>query len=398
MVQIELNPGDTLCKQGEFSTEIYILQEGHLEVFIRDKRGRDKTISEISAKHAIFGEFGAILKKPRSATIRATKHSVVQKIAVQNNALDDTILSQPKLGMSISMNLARYIKETNVRLSQYTQFLGDLRKTADSALLYYFQKSKSLGDLYEQHRQPWIKTIFDKSKSHVCFSMGEAVGRGQDPIPDDPAQSAPSAHTAPEIPPDLGEGKEYPAGVTLGKEGEEGREIFILQNGALEIQVGGRKMAEVKEPGAVIGEVAVLAGYASKKFEARTGTILAREPSTVVKIEASKLDSIVTSNPPIILFITKVLSSRLAGTNTALLADDDRIGKYLAMFDSAATSSKTLIQAYELLRTNLQSSAKDKSETQGYAEEVQSKVAELKSHAADFQDRYQDLVKRWKPI
>ena len=55
----ELNAGDTLCKQGEVSTEIYILMDGALDVFVRDKRGRDKKISEVTAKSSIIGEVGA---------------------------------------------------------------------------------------------------------------------------------------------------------------------------------------------------------------------------------------------------------------------------------------------------------------------------------------------------
>lgn len=395
--QIELNPGDTLCKQGEASSEIYILQDGALDVFVRDKRGRDKTISEISGKFAIFGEFGAILKKPRTATIRATRHAVIQKIDTKNKALEETILGQPKLGFSISISLARYLKDTNVRLSQYAQFLNDLRKFADERLLYYYQKSKLIADLAEQKHLAWAKTIFDKVKTHICYAMGELAGKGQDPVPDD-SSHAPLVVPPPEIPEGLAEGKEFKAGETIGREGEMGREIFILQSGALEIHVGGRKVSEVKEKGAVIGEVAVLAGYSTGKFETRSATILAREPSTVTVIDAAKLESLFTANPNLILFITKVLSGRLSGTNQALLADDEKIGRYLALLDPAAVTTNTLFHAYELLRTNLQSNAKDKAETQGYLEEVQTKLAEMKDRAGEFHDRYDELVKKWKPI
>lgn len=388
----ELAPGDTLCKVGDVSSEIYILQEGKLEVFLRDKRGRDKKISEISGKNSIFGEIGAILKQPRSATIRASEHCVLQVIDVKKKALDETILAQPRLGLSISLNLARYIKDTNVRLSMYTQFLTEIRKVVDDYLLYYYQKSKAIGDIYEQMRFSWAKSIYDKAKSHMCYGMGEGVSRGQEVV-----SSAPPPPQAPpptEAAPVLTGAKEFKPGETLCKEGEEGREIFILQSGVLEVQVGGRKVAEIKDKGAVIGEVAVLAGYTTRKFEARTATILARETASVIVIDGAKLEAVITANPQLILFITKILSERLPGTNNALMMSDEQIKKYLALLDSTGVTTMTLINAFDLLRTNLQSSGKDKPQLEGYEQEVDSKLSEMKDLARDIHHRYEDMVKK----
>lgn len=398
MEKIDLKPGDTLCKQGDLSTEIYILLEGGLDVCTRDKRGRDKVISHISGKLSIFGEIGALLKRPRGSTLRASRDSVVQKVDTRMKSLDETILAQPRLGLSISMNLARYLTDTNVRLSQYTQFLAALRKFVDDALLYYYQKSKSLGDLYEQTHASWVKAIFDKAKSHVCYSMGETLSRGQEPVADETPPPPETNPPPPEIPSDKADERQFQAGDVLGREGEEGREIFILESGLLEIQVGGRKVSEAKDKGSVLGEVAVLAGYATKKFEKRSATILAREPSTAIVIDAKKLETAIAANPQIILFITKVLSNRLPGTNHAFVSDDERIAKYLTLLDVSGYNDKTVIHAYELLRTNLHSTAKDKAETQGYVEEVQAKLAEMKDRAAEFHDGYEELTKRWKPI
>lgn len=397
MVQVELNPGDTLCKQGDMSTEIYILQDGKVDVSVRDKRGRDKIISEISGKNSIFGEIGALLKKPRGASIRASTHAVVQKVDTKNKALEDTILSQPKLGLSLAFNLARYLKETNTRLSQYTQFLTEIRNTVNADLTYYHQKTKSLGDLHDKTHYPWAKTIYDKAKSHGCYTMGETVVKGQEAIGEETPLQAPIAVAAPDMPADA-LNRQFQPGEVLGREGAEGKEFFILQSGVLEIQVGGRKVSDVKEKGSVIGEVAVLVGLASKKFETRSATIIARELSTVIVIDAPKLDGFVQSNPHLILFIGKVLAARLPWTNQVFIADDEKINKYLALLDASSPTSNTLIHAYELLRTNLHSGAKDKPETEGYAEEVQAKLAEMKIKGTELQDRYEDLVKRWKPI
>lgn len=388
---IELNAGDTLCKQGDVSTEIYILQAGKLEVFMRDKRGRDKKISEIMEKNSIIGEIGAVLKQPRSATIRAADHCVIQTIDVKKKALDETILASPRLGLSISLNLARYIKDTNIRLGAYTKFLNDTRAFIDEYLMYFYQKSKFFGDLFDQTHYAWAKSVYDKTKSHICFGMGEGVSRGQAVVsaPPPPPPPAPT-----ETPPNMAGGREFKPGEALCKEGEEGKEIFILQSGNLEVQIGGRRVAEIKDKGAVIGEVAVLVGYATRKFENRSASITAREPSTVVVIDGSKLEAVISANPQLILFVTKVLSERLPGTNASLLNTDDQIKKYLALLDSGSVTSMNLINALELLKTNIQSSAKDKPQTEGLGEEVDAKLWEMKEKAKAFHDGYEQLVKK----
>lgn len=385
----ELTPGETLCKEGDVSTEIFILQQGTLDVLIRDKKGREKKISEISEKNSIIGEIGAILKQPRSATLRASTTVLVNSIDVKKKALDETILAQPRLGLSISLNLAKYLKDTNARLKRYTEFLSTVRKVVDGYLLYYYQKSKSVGDLFDTMRFSWAKSIYDKTKSHICYGMGEGVSRGQEVV-------AAAAAAAPPAPagesPQLSGARDFAAGETLCREGEEGREIFILQGGTLEVQVGGRKVAEIKDRGAVIGEVAVLAGYASRAFEKRTATLLVREAASVIVIDGSKLEAVISANPQLILFITKVLSERLPVTNGALMAADEQIKKYLALVDSVGVTTMTVINALELLRSNLQQQGKDKLQLEGYEQEVDEKLAAAKDAARDLFDGYAGLA------
>ncbi len=392
LMAIELNAGDTLCKEGDIANEMYILVDGALEIFRRDKRGRDKKISEIAAKNSIFGEVGAILKQPRSATIRAKQHTVLQAIDVRKKALDETILSQPRLGLSISFNLARYIKETNDRLSQYTQFLNEIRKLSDEYLLFYYQKSKACGELYDQTHFAWAKTIYDKAKSHMCYGMGEGVAGGKDIMSSGPPPPPPPPTS--ENAAGIAGGRQFQPGEILCKEGDEGREIFILQTGTLEVQVGGRKVAEIKDKGAVIGEIAVLSGYASRTFEKRTATIMARDAATVIVIDGTKLEAVITANPQLILFVTKVLSERLPGTNNSLLQVDEQIKKYMALLDSTGVTTMTLINAYELLRTNLKSSASDKPQAEGWETEVDSRLNDMKEKARSINDQYAELVKK----
>ncbi len=386
----DLSAGEVICKQGEVSTELYVLVSGHLEVCIRDRRGRDKRISEITEPNSIFGEIGAILKQPRSATLRALDHSIVQVIDVKKKSLEDTILAQPRLGLSISLNLAKHIKETNAKLSEYTEFLNEARKVSDDYLMFFYEKAKFFGELFEQTRFAWAKTIYDKSKSHICYGMGEGVSKGQ-AVGETPAAPPAAAEDTPQA---IGGGREFKPGEILCREGEEGREIFILQNGSLEVQIKGRKVAEIKDKGAVIGEVAVLAGYGSRKFELRSATLMARDAATVIVIDGTRLEAVITANPQLILFITKVLSERLPTTNNSYLAADDQIRKYIALLDPTGVTTMTLLNAFELLLTNVQSNAKDKPQAEGMAEEIEAKFYQMKEKARHLMDQFAVLSKK----
>jgi hypothetical protein len=71
-------------------------------------------------------------------------------------------------------------------------------------------------------------------------------------------------------------------GDTLTEQGEEGRELFLLLDGVLAVEVDGETVAEVG-PGALLGERALLEGR-------RTATLRATTPARVVVVPADAID------------------------------------------------------------------------------------------------------------
>jgi CRP-like cAMP-binding protein len=67
------------------------------------------------------------------------------------------------------------------------------------------------------------------------------------------------------------------------REGEEGRELFLLLDGVVDVEVSGEPVAEIG-PGALLGERALLEGGK------RTATVVAKTPVRVAVIPADAID------------------------------------------------------------------------------------------------------------
>jgi hypothetical protein len=77
--------------------------------------------------------------------------------------------------------------------------------------------------------------------------------------------------------------KSLEPGETLVSQGEEGRELFLLADGVLDVEVDGRVVTQVG-PGAVLGERALV------ERGARTATLRAATPARVVVLSAEDVD------------------------------------------------------------------------------------------------------------
>ena len=85
--RIKLNKGELLFKEGDKSDHAYLLQTGELETFTQQD-GTKLVLGQIDPGELI-GEMSVIDGAPRSASIVATKNSVL--VAVKKNQLLERI-------------------------------------------------------------------------------------------------------------------------------------------------------------------------------------------------------------------------------------------------------------------------------------------------------------------
>ncbi len=106
-------PDDYIFKQGEKGEKAYLLLDGRVAIEINDKK-----VAEISEME-VFGEMSLILKKPRTASIKALKPTIV--LPIDQNILEDLLAQSPPVVSSL-------IKQLAYRLSQCDAEIQKLKK------------------------------------------------------------------------------------------------------------------------------------------------------------------------------------------------------------------------------------------------------------------------------
>jgi CRP-like cAMP-binding protein len=101
----------------------------------------------------------------------------------------------------------------------------------------------------------------------------------------------------------IGQRRTFDAGAHIVEQGEEGRGMFVILSGAAEVEVGGRVHA--LGPGDFFGEMALVSN------RRRTATVVAKEPTEAMEIEAMYFKPFLTKNPSVAVAILEGVVNRL---------------------------------------------------------------------------------------
>jgi CRP/FNR family transcriptional regulator, cyclic AMP receptor protein len=101
----------------------------------------------------------------------------------------------------------------------------------------------------------------------------------------------------------VGQRVSYEPGQAIVERGDQGDAMYIVVDGAAEVDIGGR--FHRLERGDFFGEMAVLAG------KPREATVKAVEPMVVLRIPAEEFQAFLASNPRIAVGMLKSLVERL---------------------------------------------------------------------------------------
>jgi type IV pilus assembly protein PilB len=101
----------------------------------------------------------------------------------------------------------------------------------------------------------------------------------------------------------------YEDGDQIIREGNTDIDFFRLIRGSLSVIKGGKKIAELTEPGEYFGEMAAISG------EPRTATIISQGRSTVKRFPGEKLDEVIEKYPDVSTQLFKTMATRLQKTD-----------------------------------------------------------------------------------
>ncbi|HBE02097.1 MAG TPA: hypothetical protein DC049_06420, partial [Spirochaetia bacterium] len=106
--------------------------------------------------------------------------------------------------------------------------------------------------------------------------------------------------------------KRYKKGAVLFKQGENSRDLYILNSGVLEVLVDGSPVAQIDQRGVFFGEMA------SILHEARNATVRVKVECNCLVIPAGFVNKVLFTKPEIGLSLIKLLARRLKETTRNL--------------------------------------------------------------------------------
>lgn len=105
----------------------------------------------------------------------------------------------------------------------------------------------------------------------------------------------------------------YEDGDVIIREGNRDIDFFKLIRGALTVVKGGKKIAELTEPGEYFGEMASITG------EQRTASIISQGRSTVKRFPGDKLEEVIDKYPDVSRHIFRTMTRRLQKSNQIIV-------------------------------------------------------------------------------
>ena len=106
-------PGDIILEAGDASSDVYLVKDGVLRVYVRSLGGHELILNEIGAG-ALFGEIAALDGGPRSAGIMALTRAQICALPAQ--AFVDFVTQTPGASAFLLKRLAAQLRDKDQRL------------------------------------------------------------------------------------------------------------------------------------------------------------------------------------------------------------------------------------------------------------------------------------------
>jgi signal transduction histidine kinase len=106
-LEVQLNPGDVLFREGEPGDRAYIVTAGELDVV--KATDRRQVLIAVQGEGEVLGEMALVQEAPRSATVRA--RTPAHLLSISKAALDDLLATSPSAARSVFSTLLRRTRD-----------------------------------------------------------------------------------------------------------------------------------------------------------------------------------------------------------------------------------------------------------------------------------------------
>jgi len=106
---VELKEGEYVFREGELGTEMYIINEGKVEIL--NQVGDEEQVLAVLEKGDFFGEMSVLEDLPRAATARAVTD--VRLLQINGSTFDQLLRGNPEIAVRMMRKLSRRLRETD---------------------------------------------------------------------------------------------------------------------------------------------------------------------------------------------------------------------------------------------------------------------------------------------
>jgi CRP-like cAMP-binding protein len=109
---VEIKAGEYVFREGELGTEMYIINEGKVEIL--NQVGDEEQVLAVLEKGDFFGEMSVLEDLPRAASARAVTD--VRLLQINGSTFDQLLQGNPEIAVRMMRKLSRRLRETDEML------------------------------------------------------------------------------------------------------------------------------------------------------------------------------------------------------------------------------------------------------------------------------------------
>jgi hypothetical protein len=112
---VEVKAGDYVFREGDLGTEMYIINEGKVEIL--NQVGDEEQVLALLEKGDFFGEMSVLEDLPRAASARAATD--VRLLQINGSTFDQLLQGNPEIAVRMMRKLSRRLRETDEMLKGF---------------------------------------------------------------------------------------------------------------------------------------------------------------------------------------------------------------------------------------------------------------------------------------